>query len=335
MTELTGALWESFLESRPESHLLQTAAWGRLKAGFGWQARPFQSGESGALVLFRSLAPGVRMAYIPRGPVGMDFSSLWPEIDQACRKAGAFVLKVEPDCWLDTALVETPVEAPPGLPGFIPSPQHIQPPRTLLVSLEGSEEDILGRMKQKTRYNIRLAEKKGVVAAASGDVAAYHRLALETGKRDRFEVHSREYYQKAFELFQPTGGCILLMASIQGELLSGLMAFRSGQHAYYLYGASSDHGRNLMSTYHLQWEAMKWAKSSGCIDYDLWGVPDAPLETLEREFSNRSDGLWGVYRFKRGFGGVLKRTPGAFDRVYNPAIYRLYLLWLKMRGSNG
>jgi lipid II:glycine glycyltransferase (peptidoglycan interpeptide bridge formation enzyme) len=95
--------------------------------------------------------------------------------------------------------------------------------------------------------------------------------------------------------------------------------------AYYLYGASTDEERNRMPTYLLQWEAMKWAKSLGCETYDLWGIPDEDEETLEANFEKRQDGLWGVYRFKRGFGGELKHAVQALDRVYNPLLYKLYL----------
>jgi lipid II:glycine glycyltransferase (peptidoglycan interpeptide bridge formation enzyme) len=86
-----------------------------------------------------------------------------------------------------------------------------------------------------------------------------------------------------------------------------------------------------MPNYLLQWEAIRWAKSQGCTEYDLWGVPDEDLATLEANFANRNIGLWGVYRFKRGFGGELRRSVGPWDRVYNPTLYRLYSVWLKYR----
>jgi lipid II:glycine glycyltransferase (peptidoglycan interpeptide bridge formation enzyme) len=87
-----------------------------------------------------------------------------------------------------------------------------------------------------------------------------------------------------------------------------------------------------MPTYLLQWEAMRWARERGCTEYDLWGVPDADEDVLENNFSTRSDGLWGVYRFKRGFGGELRRTVGAWDRVYNPELYTAYRWWINRRG---
>ncbi len=114
------------------------------------------------------------------------------------------------------------------------------------------------------------------------------------------------------------------IAEHQGRLLAGLMVFAFGGKAWYLYGASADDGRELMPNYLLQWEAMRWAQAQGAQTYDLWGVPDEDEQTLETQFTQRSDGLWGVYRFKRGFGGRLVRVAGAWDWVYAPLQYRLY-----------
>jgi Uncharacterized protein involved in methicillin resistance len=92
---------------------------------------------------------------------------------------------------------------------------------------------------------------------------------------------------------------------------SSVPVFARGRRAWYVYGASNDQERNRMPTYLLQWEAMRWARARGAEEYDLWGVPDADEETLEAHFTERSDGLWGVYRFKRGFGGQVKRAAQA------------------------
>ncbi|MBN1667017.1 MAG: peptidoglycan bridge formation glycyltransferase FemA/FemB family protein, partial [Anaerolineales bacterium] len=173
---------------------------------------------------------------------------------------------------------------------------------------------------------------KGVVVRQTGDVASFYRLMEATGARDTFGVHSQAYYQQAHELFMPPGAGVLLQAEFEGQPLAGLMAFTRGQRAWYFYGASSDDERNRMPTYLLQWEAMRWARSQGCHSYDLWGVPDADEETLEKDFLERSDDLWGVYRFKRGFGGELRRAAPAYDRIYNPLAYALYRWWLERRG---
>jgi lipid II:glycine glycyltransferase (peptidoglycan interpeptide bridge formation enzyme) len=209
-------------------------------------------------------------------------------------------------------------------PGFFSSRSAIQPPRTLVVDLTGGEETVLGRMKQKARYNVRLALKRDIVVRPSADLETFYQLMETTGERDQFGVHSLEYYQRAYDLFYPQGLCELLQAEYEGEILAALMVFARGQRAWYLYGASSDRRRELMPTYLLQWEAMRWAQGRGCTKYDLWGVPDTDEDTLEAGFTTRSDGLWGVYRFKRGFGGTLKRAVGAWDRVYQPVLYWLY-----------
>jgi lipid II:glycine glycyltransferase (peptidoglycan interpeptide bridge formation enzyme) len=104
------------------------------------------------------------------------------------------------------------------------------------------------------------------------------------------------------------------------------MVFIRGQRSWYFYGASSNQHRDRMPTYLVQWEAMLWAKRQGCLIYDLWGVPDHDFETLEAHFLEKKEGLWSIYRFKRGFGGSLKRTCGPWDKVYNPGLYSLYLL---------
>jgi len=280
-------------------------------------------GDAGAQVLFRRLPLGFTLAYLPKGPVGADWTALWPAVDVLCRQRRAAFLKVEPDLWEEDA------PAPP--PGFRASEHAIQPRRTLVVDLSGDEDAILMRMAQKTRYNIRLARRKGVVVRATGDVAAFYDLMQVTGERDRFGVHSLEYYRRAYELFSPREECVILLAEYEHQPLAALMAFARGKRAWYFYGASSNEHRNRMPTYLLQWEAMRWAKARGCVEYDLWGVPDADYETLEAEFTHRKGGLWGVYRFKRGFGGRLCRAM-VWDRVYLPPLYLFYRWWVRRRG---
>lgn len=336
MTELTPQEWDDFLRQYPKAHVLQTAAWGALKSDFGWDAVRLRVDDIGAQILFRRLPLGFTLAYIPRGPIGAGWEKLWPQVDEICKKRRAIFLKVEPDLWQENADSPLPPGEGPGVradslgvenppPGFRLSPHEVQPPRTLLVDLLPSEEEILARMKQKTRYNIRLGIKKGVVVHPTADVDAFFHLMGLTGERAEFGVHSLEYYRRAYALFHPRGLCEILQAEYQGEPLAALMVFTRGQRAWYLYGASSNRHRNLMPTYLLQWEAMRWAKERGCAEYDLWGVPDADTDELEANFMQRSDGLWGVYRFKRGFGGELRRSAGPWDRVYRPWFYALYL----------
>jgi len=330
MTLVNSEEWGGFIQGHPEAHILQTATWGELKAGFGWSPRFILQGQIGALVLFKRLPLGLSVAYIPRGPVGNgDWQAFWSAVDELCREEHAIFLRIEPEIWefdekdfIENALVN-----------FSKCSQTIQPPRTILVSLAGSEEDILMRMKSKTRYNIRLAERKEVIVNTSTDVHAFHRMMQTTGERDAFGIHSLAYYQRAFHLFSEQDTCALLIAEYRGQPLAGLMAFAQSDTAWYFYGASTNKERNRMPTYPLQWEAMRWAKQRGCKVYDMWGVPDLPESDLEENFLERSDGLWGVYRFKRGFGGEVCRTIGAWDRVYNPLVYKAYKIIADRRRS--
>jgi lipid II:glycine glycyltransferase (peptidoglycan interpeptide bridge formation enzyme) len=327
---------------RTDTHILQTSPWGALKSQFGWTVERVclaDQGriEAGAQVLYRRIPAGLGcLAYVPRGPLVAwedpgQVSALLLRIRQAARDRGAVALMIEP-------------QLPDGPEyrrqmqdlGFQPAPVTIQPPRTVIVDLSPDEEQILKAMKSKTRYNVRLAGRRGVTVqeATSSDLPAFNGLMRVTGSRDEFAVHAPEYYEAAFRLFVPRGWARLLLAEVAGDVVAGIMVFAVPPTAWYLYGASADTHRQKMPTYLLQWHAIRWAKSLGCTSYDLWGVPDEDEETLEAEFTRRSDDLWGVYRFKRGFGGRLVRTVGCWDLVYAPLRYRLYtsaLAWLNRR----
>jgi peptidoglycan pentaglycine glycine transferase (the first glycine) len=313
--------WQSFLDRHPEAHLLQASEWGALKSGFGWSVERLVAGQAGAQLLFRRIPLGLCIAYLPRGPLGEPGAEFWSEIEHLCRRKHAIFLKIEPDLWETDPSAQTLL-----LPaGFKPSLHNIQPPRTLLVDLSGSEEQVLARMKQKCRYNLRLAGKKGITVRPWEDIDAFHRMLLVTGDRDAFGVHSLEYYRRAYQLLHPAGLAELLVAEYEGQPLAALMVACRGTRAWYLYGASTDQERSRMPTYLLQWEAMRWARAHGALEYDLWGVPDEEEPALESAFESRHDGLWGVYRFKRGFGGQLRRSLQAQDKVFNPLLYKLYL----------
>jgi peptidoglycan pentaglycine glycine transferase (the first glycine) len=331
MSIVSAAQWEDYLSAYPDVHLLQTRTWGDLKAAFGWKVVRLCTEHCGTQILFRKILPGSSLAYIPKGPIGIEQSDLWHEIDRVCRQRHAIFIKIEPDCWewRENSRYSTEQISPP--PGFSSSPHSIQPPRTLVIDLDKDEKNILGQMKQKTRYNINLALKKGVVVRPSSDIRLFHSLMQVTGQRDQFGVHSQAYYQRAYDLFHPRGACELLVAEYEKEPLAALMVFMHGSRAWYFYGASSNLHRDRMPNYLLQWEAMRWARLQGCKEYDLWGVPDVDLNSLESEFTEHHEGLWGVYRFKRGFGGELRRAAGPYDRILNPPLYSLYRLWLKVR----
>jgi lipid II:glycine glycyltransferase (peptidoglycan interpeptide bridge formation enzyme) len=329
------AEWDAFVSNHPRGSLLQTTNWARLKSRFGWRTQRVwlkRDGQlvAGAQILIRSAALGLlRVAYLPHGPLvnwldDEQVDVLFNQIDQALYEERAGLLKLEPLVWqkdIDPASWEELCRRH----ACLPNTDTIQPPRTVLIDLQATEDEILSRMKQKTRYNIRLSAKKGVTVrqGMAEDVSVFVRLIQITGARNVFGVHEPEYYQRAYELFAPVNAA-LLIAEYDEQPLSAVMVFKCGTKATYLFGASANNERQRMPNYAVQWAAIRWAKEMGCTTYDLWGVPDYPQDELEANFQSRQDGLWGVYRFKRGFGGELQRTVGTSDRVYNKWVYKLY-----------
>lgn len=334
------ARWDAFVTAHPTGHFLQLSRWGALKSRFGWQSVRLALERddqlcAGAQVLFRRLPLGRTLAYVPKGPV-VDFNEdetvtqLWSALHGLARSRRAILLKIEPEVPDDPVLSERLRGW-----GFRPSPQTIQPRRTIWVDLLDEEEILLARMKSKTRYNVRLAARKGVQVREGtlNDLGTFYTLMQETGVRDGFPVRSQEYYRAAYQLFVPAALARLFLAFYKDEPLGTLMALACGAKAWYFLGASSNRHRDRMPNYLLQWEAMRWAQAQGCGAYDLWGVPDEDEGTLEAQFAERRNGLWGVYRFKRGFGGRVHRYLGAYDHVYSLWWNKLYTALVARRQS--
>ncbi len=205
----------------------------------------------------------------------------------------------------------------------------VQPPDTVLLDLGPGEEELLAAMKPKWRYNIRLAEKKGVVVREAGREALgeFYRLYRATAARDSIALHPERYYARLFSLAEEWAGTAagrgldprpdlrLYLASHNGETLAGIITLFRGKQAVYLYGASSDEKRNLMPAYALQWAAIRDAKAAGCSEYDFFGIPpDADPEHP----------MAGLYRFKTGFGGRVVHRPGSWDYPLKPFSYALF-----------
>ena len=283
--------------------------------------------QAGAQVLLKRLPLRMsQLAYLPMGPYLTDerhYPELWRAIAD---ETGAAFLKIEPGHF--------PGDAPDfAAMGFAPSPQTIQPARSIQIDISGDDDAILRRMNQGTRRKIRKSGRAGIMykEGARDDLAAFNRLTQLTGERNAFGVHSAAYFEKVYELFVPRHGCLLL-AEHDGELLAAIMVFALGETAWYFYGASAREKGNLYASYGIQWRALQWAKARGCTVYDMWGIPDEDEATLEAQFKDRRDGLWGVYGFKRGFGGEIVRAAGCWDLAFNPLLYRAYRGALKLRG---
>lgn len=328
--------WDAFVAQHPRAHLLQLSAWGALKAAFGWTpVRVALAGEHGDLVagcqfLLRDLPLRLgRFAYAPYGPL-VDWSdaaqarAMIGALDHTARQQRAAFLKIEPGLHLDGVDF--------AAFGFAPSPQTVQPPRTYVLDISGDDETILARMNQKTRRNIRKSDKfdVAIVHGTREHLADFNALIAETGARAEFGVHTPAYYERAFDLFAPHDRAALIMGYFGDNPLAGVMVFALGAWAWYFYGASSSEERQRMASYGVQWAGIQWAKARSAHYYDMYGVPDHPASELEAQFEQRSDGLWGVYRFKRGWGGDVQRSAGAWDRVYSRAIYAAYRLAVRV-----
>ncbi len=363
--------WDRTLLSANNPSLLQSWRWGEFKGSSSWTPRRLEVEDINsqftasicAQVLFRNL-PGlpISIAYIPRGPVytlgSADNDQLetafWKTVHKEARKQGAIFLKVEPNVVLThhnhpsinqtqttpDSQTKSSIDRKMASMGFHPA-GRLQPARTIVLDVNRAEDDLLKAMKPKTRYNIRLAERRGVQTRPAqnlNDLRAFYSLLQTTGARDQFGIHTFQYYERLWEVFGPdaNNSLLVLLAEHPDEQerearpIAGVLALKFGAETIYMYGASDNRGREHMPTYLLQWEAIKWARRQGCSIYDFWGIPDPPAEdTPESDVSptNTRSGLRGVYWFKQGFGGREVEYPGAYDYAYNPVLYKVWMRW--------
>jgi peptidoglycan pentaglycine glycine transferase (the first glycine) len=316
--------WNEALGDLPCGHVLQSYEWGAFKNRHGWI--PFrllfmgaEQALGGASVLLRRL-PGFPwgVMYVPKGPA-LDYDdkelvdSVLGALERLARQRRAMFIKIDPDVPTDRSEVRKALLDR----GWRASQEQVQFRNTFLIDLRQPEDDLLMAMKSKTRYNTRLAKRRSVKVRLGGveDLSLFHRMYTATSVRDDFVIRPYSYYTDVWESFVRGGLAQLFLAHYEGETLAGLILFHFGDRAWYMYGASTNEHRNLMPNHLLQWEAMKWAKAHGYTFYDMWGAPDV---------LDDSDPMWGVYRFKAGFGGDLRSHLGAYDFPASRPLYRLY-----------
>ncbi|MEX2425465.1 MAG: peptidoglycan bridge formation glycyltransferase FemA/FemB family protein, partial [Thermomicrobiaceae bacterium] len=255
-------------------------------------------------------------------------STLTLAIDRLAKERRAAIAFIEPDSSFTSSL---PTQ---GALAWTASEVELQPLRTIKVRVDQSDDEILAAMKNKSRYNVRLAGRRGVTVRQGRitEVAAFYELLLETSERDTFGIHSVEYYADMLDVFGENA--TLLIAEREGAIVAGAIVVQQGDEAIYMFGASSKASQRHMPTHLLQFEAMRWARERGCTWYDLWGIPptdEPPAEAADGDLNVRT-GLWGVYRFKQGFGGENVSYPGVFERQYYPT---LVSLWRRFRSGPG
>jgi len=344
------AVWQRSLEQLPQGHVLQSWTWAQFKSRWGWTplplllAIPLESERplAAALVLKRRL-PWLPFAilYVPKGPV-LDYNDaslrrvVLAELEQIARQERAIFIKIDPDVAHSWGM-EKERTSPIGRKfreelqqrGWRYSTEQIQFRNTVELSLQRPEEELLAGMKQKTRYNIGLASRKGIRVrlGAPADFPAIAAMYRETAARDGFAIRPTAYYLDIWQAFYEAGLAQPLLAEYDHEPVAAVILVCFGKRAIYMYGASAYKERQRMPNYLLQWEAIRWARARGCEVYDFWGAPDEFVE---------SDRLWGVWRFKAGFQGEVVRHIGAWDFPVRPFWYRLYagavpnyLAWLR------
>ncbi len=329
--------------------LQQTSFWSGLKSRLGWEALAFdieadKAPAGDVLILVRQVGGGSTIAYSPFGPEKL------PDSDRRGEYLAALSTELKtflgPSClfirwdlpWIspyaeeedsydedgywrgppETRLRELRMNWGVSDVGLRKAPTDILPPDTITLDLGGEEESILGRMRPKTRYNIGLSSRRGVRVreGSEKDLGIWQKLYDQTARRNGIVAHGPRYFESLLSMGRSDAGAGLLIAEKNGKPLAAMFLSSSADRATYLYGASSGEERNLMAPYALQWEAIRRARKKGCTSYDLFGI--APRPDPEHP-------LYGLYRFKSGFGGTLIHRQGAWDYPYDERGYGIYL----------
>jgi peptidoglycan pentaglycine glycine transferase (the first glycine) len=330
--------WNATLALIPNAHVLQTWEWGEFKASTtGWKPERFAYMHKGQTVAFAQILTRqegpFKVSYVPKGPA-LDYGSrelanaVLEALKRHAREQHVIFLKIDPDVVIgygvpgEAGAYDEPLGAQISAgwekAGLRFSREQIQFRNSVVVDLRRSEDDLLAAMKQKTRYNVRLAARRDVDIrfGDESDLDLLYSLYAETALRDGFVIRPLAYYRQAWGDFMKAGLAQPIIAEYKGRAIAHVIIFGFGRRAWYFYGASSDEERSRMPTYALQWEAMRWAKSQGMMLYDMWGAPD--------DFDDERDPMAGVFRFKSGFGGVVVRRAGAWDYPVRPTLYTVY-----------
>ncbi len=318
--------WDAFIASVPRTPFLLSWAWGDFRSVQGREIRRLAvvdaEGRWVAAVLAERRVKARGLAsfwFAPRGPVftselnGAERADAFRALERALRETDggrAWFLRLEP------FLSEVPAE----FPGMRRSAAQ-NPATTVYLDLAPTEDELLGAMHEKTRYNARLAARKGVVVrmgTSEADFGAFLKLMDETASRDAFVQHDRGYLRSTWKALSPSGMARLRIAEHEGDVLAANLEIVFGDTATYLYGASSSVKRNLMAPYAIQWEAIRAAKGEGYAWYDFWGA-----NPVDAQAPGYKPSWEGITRFKNGWGGQTVSFAGTWDIPWKPMAYRL------------
>jgi len=321
--------YEKFAEGHRNNFFTQSASWAKVKSSWGHEivVSRDSSGaiKGGMLILIKKLPViGASFLYAPRGPVcDFDDDEVLKDLLQGAKavakKHHGFSFKMDP---IIEQNEQEPIDRLTALGfRFVPGKKYgetVQPRGNyILEDIAGkTPEDLLMHFTQKTRYNVRVAQKHQVECRICGPEAVddFFRLFVVTAKRDGFTnaIRPKSYYVNTVEAYPDNAR--FFICYYEGKAISAALCIRYGGKAYYLFGASDNEGRQYMPNYLMQFEMMKWALEGGCHKYDFLGTP-AEEET--------DSPMYGVYRFKKGFNGRSVFYAGEFDYVFNPAVHFL------------
>ena len=326
--------WDAFVKTADSFAMTQSWDWGELKRDLGWEPNrvAVEHGEGfvcGAMMLLKKLPMGAgSIAHVPRGPVGdwrdpAAAAELFGTLHTIARDKRCVFLKVEPP------VIDGPdIRDFMGSLDFRPSPHPIQPEATIIIDLTDDLDTILLNMRKSTRRKVKDAEKKGVEVRRGtvDEFSTFYDLMAETAERTGITLRGRDYYEAQYRIFDKDDQVLMLLADYEGETVAATVTFAFGEHAAFFHQASSSARSNLNPNCLLVWEQIKWAKDRGCRTLDLWGLPGELREIIAsggEPPADRTDGQWGVYRFKAGFSHNLVVYAGSFDYVYAPKRYAL------------
>ena len=324
--------WNDFAAWCPGSDVLQSYEWGELKARGGWSPIRLAVTDGGKMVAGMSLLarelplPRKTILYAPRGPLLRHWKpdllhELVAAAREVARERGAILLKVDP------ALTEPHIAEMLRAEKFVPAGGKdgfggTQPRCVMTLDLRPSEEELQADFKPKWRYNIRLADRKGVTVQTNctkADLQTFYNLLKVTAERDGFLVRSYEYFEAMWNLLVPNKMGKLFLTHVDGEAISGAFCTLFGPVCCYTYGASANVHREKMPNHLMQWTMIRWARDHGFQLYDFRGVSP-------RHVDPEHDRLAGLNQFKAGFGAEFVEYVGEFDLPLSPV---LYPLWVK------
>jgi peptidoglycan pentaglycine glycine transferase (the first glycine) len=295
--------------------VLQSAAWGDLRAATGWSVRRFMLDGGIAQVLLKPLPLGLSVAYAPRGPLVAPerLADAIAAVRDALAKERCASLLCDPEAPDDPALRAGLARA-----GVRASPVFVQPRRTLLMDLAKSDEELFAAMRKKTRQYIHKAERAGVVTEEKRDLDRFMRVLSAVAVRDRFAIRSREYFERLLAAFGDRA--LVMFARVGDEDAGAMLLVRMADRAWELYGGWSGAHAEARPFYLLKWRAMLRMRQLGVSRYDMYGLAEGA-----------DDPLAGVENFKLGFGGDVVTWIGALEIPVRPMLYPLWQLAARRR----